>query len=104
MPKYIQVSGLSVAQELYDFIESDALDGLTVSASQFWDGLSELAHELGPKNRDILAQRADLQGKIDEWHIARRGQAHDAEAYQDFLKEIGYLVPEPVDFSVTTQM
>jgi malate synthase len=103
MPKYIQVSGLSVAQELYDFIESDALDGLTVSASQFWDGLSELAHELGPKNRDLLAQRADIQGKIDEWHIARHGQAHDAEAYQDFLKEIGYLVPEPVDFSVTTQ-
>ena len=103
MPKYIQVSGLSVAQELYDFIESDALDGLTVSASQFWDGLSELAHELGPKNRDLLAQRSDIQGKIDEWHIARRGQAHDAEAYQDFLKEIGYLVPEPVDFSVTTQ-
>ena len=103
MPKYIQVSGLSVAQELYDFIEYDALDGLTVSAAQFWDGLSELAHELGPKNRDLLAQRADIQGKIDEWHIARRGQAHDAEAYQDFLKEIGYLVPEPVDFSVTTQ-
>jgi malate synthase len=103
MPKYIQVSGLSVAQELYDFIESDALDGLTVSASQFWDGLSELAHELGPKNRDLLAQRTHIQGKIDEWHIARRGQAHDAEAYQDFLKEIGYLVPEPVDFSVTTQ-
>ena len=49
MPKYIQVSGLSVAQELYDFIEYDALDGLTVSAAQFWDGLSELAHELGPK-------------------------------------------------------
>ena len=103
MPKYIQISGLSVAQELYDFIESDALDGLTVSAAQFWDGLSELAHELGPKNRDLLAQRADIQGKIDEWHIARRGQAHDAEAYQGFLKEIGYLVPEPVDFSVTTQ-
>ena len=103
MPKYIQVSGLSVAQELYDFIEADALDGLTVSAAQFWDGLSELAHELGPKNRDLLAQRTDIQGKIDEWHIARRGQAHDAEAYQGFLKEIGYLVPEPVGFSVTTQ-
>jgi len=44
-----------------------------------------------------------MQGKIDDWHIARRGQAHDAAAYQDFLKEIGYLVPEPADFSVTTQ-
>ncbi|MDO7701052.1 MAG: malate synthase G, partial [Planktomarina temperata] len=103
MPKYIQVSGLSVAEELHKFIESEALDGLPISAAQFWDGLSELAHELGPKNRALLAQRSDMQGKIDAWHIARRGQAHDAAAYQDFLKEIGYLVPEPADFSVTTQ-
>ena len=88
---------------LHKFIESEALDGLPISAAQFWDGLSKLAHELGPKNRGLLAQRSDMQGKIDAWHIARRGQAHDAEAYQDFLKEIGYLVPEPVDFSVTTQ-
>ena len=98
MPKYIQVSGLSVAEELHKFIESEALDGLPISAAQFWDGLSELAHELGPKNRALLAQRSDMQGKIDAWHIARRGQAHDAAAYQDFLKEIGYLVPEPADF------
>ena len=103
MPKYTQVSGLSVAEELHKFIESEALDGLPISAAQFWDGLSELAHELGPKNRALLAQRSDMQGKIDAWHIARRGQAHDAAAYQDFLKEIGYLVPEPADFSVTTQ-
>ena len=103
MPKYIQVSGLSVAEELHKFIESEALDGLAVSAAQFWDGLSELAHELGPKNRALLEQRSDIQSKIDAWHIARRGQAHDAAAYQDFLKEIGYLVPEPADFSVTTQ-
>ena len=103
MPKYNEVSGLSVAQELHEFIESEALVGLSVSAGQFWDGLSELAHELGPKNRALLSQRADIQKKIDDWHIARRGKAHDAKAYQEFLKEISYLVPEPADFSVTTQ-
>jgi malate synthase len=91
MPKYNEVSGLSVAQELHEFIESEALVGLSVSAGQFWDGLSELAHELGPKNRALLSQRADIQKKIDDWHIARRGQAHDAEAYQEFLKEIRLL-------------
>ena len=32
MPKYIQVSGLSVAEELHKFIESEALVGLPVSA------------------------------------------------------------------------
>jgi malate synthase len=41
--------------------------------------------------------------KLTNWHTTRRGQAHDAEAYQEFLKEISYLVPEPADFSVTTQ-
>ena len=64
MPKYIEVSGLSVAQELHEFIESEALVGLPVSAGQFWDGLSELAHELGPKNRALLSQRADIQKKL----------------------------------------
>ncbi len=103
MPKYIQVSGLSVVEELYDFIETEALGGLPVSAAQFWDGLSELVHELGPKNQALLAQRSDIQRKIDAWHIARRGQAHEPDAYQGFLKEIGYLVPEPADFLVTTQ-
>jgi len=49
MPKYIQVSGLSVAEELHKFIESEALDGLPISAAQFWDGLSELAHECREK-------------------------------------------------------
>ena len=63
MPKYIEVSGLSVAQELHEFIESEALVGLPVSAGQFWDGLSELAHELGPKNRATSVATCGYQEK-----------------------------------------
>ncbi len=33
----------------------------------------------------------------------RKGQAHDAVAYKAFLQEIGYLLPEPADFKITTE-
>ena len=103
MPQHIKISGLSVDQELFDFIENNALSGLNVTSDQFWSGLAEMAHELGPKNRALLAHREDLQEKIDNWHITFRGQDHDAQAYQEFLTEIGYLVPEPSEFIITTQ-
>ena len=103
MPQHIKISGLSVDQELFDFIENNALSGLNVTSDQFWSGLAEMAHELGPKNRALLAHRENIQEKIDNWHITFRGQDHDAQAYQEFLTEIGYLVPEPSEFIITTQ-
>ena len=71
MPQHIKIAGLSVDQELFDFIENNALSGLNVTSDQFWSGLAEMAHELGPKNRALLAHREDLQEKIDNWHITR---------------------------------
>ncbi|MEH6741724.1 MAG: malate synthase G, partial [Sulfitobacter sp.] len=85
---------LQVDAQLAEFIEDQALNGLSVSADVFWSGFSELVHGLGPKNRALLEKRSAIQGQIDEWHRARKGQAHDAVAYTAFLKEIGYLVPE----------
>jgi malate synthase len=99
----IAISGLSVAQELFDFIENHALGGLDVSSDHFWTGLAQMAHELGPKNRALLAHRDDIQEQLDSWHIALRGKEHDADAYQEFLTAIGYLVAEPADFAISTQ-
>src|SRR3546814_2264225 len=39
---------------------------------------------------------------MDAWHDARAGQPHDAAAYEAFLREIAYLVPEPAPFAVGT--
>ena len=103
MSQRIAISGLSVAQELFDFIENHALGGLDVSSDHFWTGLAQMAHELGPKNRALLAHRDDIQEQIDSWHIALRGKEHDADAYQEFLTAIGYLVAEPADFAISTQ-
>lgn len=102
MTTRIEQHGLQIAEELYDFIVSKALPGTGVEADAFWRGLSDLAHDLGPRNRELLAKREEIQQKLDGWHQARKGQAHDADAYKSFLEEIGYLVPEGDDFAVET--
>ena len=95
-------SGLQIDLVLVDFIEQKALPGTDVSADQFWSGLARLVNELGPKNRALLAKRADIQGRIDGWHAARRGLPIDADEYQSFLREIRYLVEEGADFEIET--
>ncbi|MEP2920160.1 MAG: malate synthase G [Sulfitobacter sp.] len=95
--------GLQVDKQLVDFIEDRALDGLEVTAKAFWAGFSDLVHKMGPKNRALLETRESLQQKISDWHKARAGKPHDAEAYLAFLKEIGYLVEGGEDFTIDTQ-
>ena len=90
-------------EELFDFIESQVLPGLSVTSDQFWTGLSKLTHELGPKNRALLAERETMQAKIDQWHINNRGEKHDPVKYRAFLTEIDYIVAEPDEFEISTK-
>ena len=94
--------GLGVDDRLVDFIETQALPGTGVTAEAFWAGFAALAHDLGPKNRALLQKRDQLQAQIDAWHVDRRGQPHDAEAYTAFLRDIGYLLPEGSEFQLQT--
>ena len=96
-------NGLQVAAELVEFIEGSALPGTGIDAGTFWAGLSDLVHDLGPKNRALLQTREEMQAKIDAWHKDRAGQNHDADAYNAFLREIGYLAPEGPAFEIDTQ-
>ncbi|MDS9468362.1 malate synthase G [Paracoccus sp. MBLB3053] len=98
----LEKAGLRVDGALADFINERALPGSGVDQRRFWEGLSKLLHEFGPRNRALLARREELQATIDAWHIARQGQPADAGAYRDFLSEIGYLVPEGEDFRIET--
>ncbi len=102
MTERVQIGGLQVAKVLFDFVNNEAIPGTGVSADAFWAGAASVIHDLAPKNRALLAKRDALQAQIDAWHQARKGQAHDAVAYKAFLQEIGYLLPEPADFKVTT--
>ena len=102
MTQRIEKNGLQVATELADFIDKRAIPGTGVAAAGFWAGFSDLIHTFGPKNRALLDIRETMQGQIDDWHIARRGEPHDPDAYQAFLREIGYIVPEGADFQIDT--
>ncbi len=102
MSDRITRAGLDVDAGLARFIEEEALPGTGIAAPAFWEGFAALLRDVTPRNRALLDRRAELQGEIDAWHRARRGQPHDAETYRALLEEIGYLLPEGADFEIET--
>src|SRR6185437_8980823 len=100
MEKYLDRAGLSVAAPLARFIEEKALTGTGISADAFWKGTAKIFAILAPENRALLQKRDILQAEIDAWHKEHRGKVLNAREYQEFLKRIGYLVPEPAPFKI----
>jgi len=86
----------------YRFINDDVLPLHTIEPDQFWRDLDQLITDLSPVNRQLLAIRDEMQRQIDQWHLAHKGQPLDVPAYEAFLREIGYLVAEGEDFTITT--
>ena len=103
MTDRIQRGGLQIAPVLCDLLEQDIAPGTGVAAAQFWQALEEIVAELAPRNRELLQVRDDLQARIDAWHRANPGAGYDRSAYKAFLAEIGYLLPEGGDFSISTE-
>ena len=95
-------AGLTIADELVRLIEERALPGTGIEAEAFWAGMADILARFAPENAALLAKREDLQAQIDAWHMARAGKPLDSAEYQAFLREIGYLVPEPAPFAVTS--
>jgi len=102
MTDRVSVGNLRVAQALYDFINTEALPGTDIDPDSFWAGVDKVVTDLQPQNQDLLARRDQLQAQIDKWHRQHVIEPLDPEAYRQFLIEIGYLQPEPADFTITT--
>jgi len=103
MTEYLTKSGLSVHPLLVDFVEREALPGTEVTAEQFWSGFAAMLAEHAPTNAKLLAKRDQLQGQIDDWHRANGPVGNNPAGYEAFLREIGYLVEEPGDFTIETE-
>src|SRR4051794_32509240 len=99
MDARVEIGGLRVAASLHRYVEQEALPGSGVDPTAFWSGVDAIVHELAPRNHELLARREQLQSQIDDWHRAHPGTPEDG--YEDFLREIGYLLDEPDAVSAT---
>jgi malate synthase len=102
MTDRVKVGNLHIAQVLYDFVNDEALPGTGLDPDTFWSGVDKVVADLTPKNQELLARRDELQARIDKWHRQRVIEPLDTEAYREFLTEIGYLLPAPDDFTIST--
>ncbi|MGW0163519.1 malate synthase G [Mycobacterium sp. NPDC003323] len=101
MTEWITVGELSVDPVLHRFVEEEALPGSGVESGVFWSGLDAIVHDLSPRLRRLLAKRTEIQAALDHFHTENPGAPADVDAYRAFLTEIGYLVEEPADVTVT---
>jgi malate synthase len=102
MTNRVTVGNLRVAQVLYDFINNEALPGTDVDPDSFWAGVDKVVTDLSPQNQDLLARRDALQAQIDRYHRQHVIEPIDPDGYKQFLTDIGYLQPEPDDFTIAT--
>ena len=100
--KYINKGSLSVSSDLEAFLRSEVLPGLDLTEEHFWTSLENVINEFSPRNRELLDVRESMQEQIDAWHLANPGQEKNLDIYKDFLKDIGYLLPEGEDFNIST--
>ena len=97
----IEKHGLQIEQVLYDFLVKEALPGSGVDAEAFFAGFSRIVHDLAPRNRELLTKRDRMQAALDDWY-RKNGAPVDLAAYEAFLREIGYIVPEGPAFTIST--
>jgi len=97
---YILLNNYQIHTQLYSFVNDQVLPGLSVNQNVFWQSTCDLLNEFIPRNKALLQERLDFQNKIDNWHLDN--QSFDQDSYETFLREIGYLLPECGDFTIST--
>ena len=101
--KYINTENLSISEDFYNFINVEAIPETGISKQKFWKGLSQVSHELNPKNIELLRIRKKLQMDIDRWHLENYEKEFNFKEYKLYLEKIGYLKNEGPDFKIKTK-
>ena len=97
------VHELQVATVLKDFVDQRVLPGTGIDSETFWRGLAAVVRDFAPRNAALLATRERLQAELDAWHSKRPGPIRDMARYEAFLREIGYLAPDPGRVKIGTR-
>ena len=100
--KKTAINNLKVDENLLDFIDNEVIPGTGIDPKKFWSDFDKSIHELSPKNKELIQKRNDIQKKIDQWHLSKKGSNFDKSEYIDFLKSINYIVEEQSDFEINT--
>ena len=103
MTQTIQLAGLTINENLYDFIEREALPNTGIASAHFWQNFARIISDLSDENALLLAKRDDLQAQIDTWHKNNFGDKFNFASYKQFLTDIGYLAPVVDDFVISTE-
>ena len=82
--QYLKIDNLSISKKLYQFVNNELLKDTHISPEDFWRGFDSVVHELAPKNKELLKIRENLQKKIDQWHIERKGDKIEIDKYKKF--------------------
>ena len=103
MGNRIEIGSLKIDEDLYALVRDEIAPGTGVEADAFWKAFGDIVAAFAPENKALLEKRDSLQQQIDAWHLARKDQPLDGEAYSAFLTDISYLLPEGQDFTVVTE-
>ena len=88
--KKTAINNLKVDENLLDFIDNEVIPGTGIDPKKFWSEFDKSVHELSPKNKELIQKRDDIQKKIDQWHLSKKGSNFDKSEYINFLKSINY--------------
>ena len=100
MMNYIKIGDLQVDAQLADFINKEALVGISITEQQFWSRFQSLIERFTPLNDQLLKERERLQKALNEWH--QQNKQFTQQSYETFLKDIGYLKRDVEAFTIQT--
>ena len=103
MTKYRNISTIQVANDLYNFVQVEVLNGLDLDSDEFWRNASIMIGDLDKKNKELLKDRVRMQELLDQWKIKNKGKKYSVKEYEAFLRKIGYILPEGEEFKISTE-
>tara|TARA_Y100000816_G_scaffold289079_1_gene274848 strand:- start:56 stop:2200 length:2145 start_codon:yes stop_codon:yes gene_type:complete len=101
--KKIVINNLKIDENLVNFIDNEAIPGTNIKSEKFWKDFDNVVHKLALKNKELIQKRDNIQKKIDEWHLSKKGSSFDKNEYINFLRSIEYIIEEKPNFEINTK-